>query len=465
MMRPAVTGSAPPRAREGDRGVAVRDRAVLALLRVEAGAHSDQVLSAAPRGGSAPRGESTHRDDALLRELVLGVLRHRSWLDAAIAPCSKRPLASLDPVLLQALRVAAYQMLRLDRVPAPAAVSTAVSVVRRRSGPATAAYANAVLRALERRKTEARPRGALEILHSHPEWLIERLAAAAPPPGIEALLRAHNTPPPVGLRAVPLEDGAVGPPDGAEPSPWLPGAWRARSVTPGALERVREGSLYIQDEASMLVGLMCRPAARDGEPGTVLDLCAAPGGKSLAALERGARVAACDRQRTRLRRLRENLDRTAHRLPGVPAVVLADAARPPFATAAADLVILDAPCSGTGVIRRHPEIRWRLTSQAVAAHAARQAALLRAAMACVAPGGHLIYSVCSVLPEEGEDVVRSSLAEDAGFAIEDPRPLLPRTAHALVGDDGFLRTWPHRDGLDGHCAVRLRRRRAGEGTG
>ncbi|MGH9797408.1 MAG: RsmB/NOP family class I SAM-dependent RNA methyltransferase, partial [Candidatus Polarisedimenticolia bacterium] len=238
-------------------------------------------------------------------------------------------------------------------------------------------------------------------------------------------------------------------------SPVVRGAVRVPRGAPQKSAAFREGLFYIQDEASQIVLGLLEPIDSGM---TVLDLCAAPGGKFLTVLDRketatGLRLA-CDASAARLELLRQNLRRL--RLPSPPLLVM-DAVRPAL-RARFDRILLDAPCSGTGIIRRHPEIRWRRTPEEIAVFAARQAAALDAAAGLTASGGRLVYAVCSLEPEEGPGRVTALLGTRPDLRVVDARGILPPELHRLVTPEGYLRTLPHRDDLDGFFAAVLERR-------
>jgi 16S rRNA (cytosine967-C5)-methyltransferase len=239
------------------------------------------------------------------------------------------------------------------------------------------------------------------------------------------------------------------------PSPWLPGALRVDEGHVQHSAAFRQGAFYIQDEAAQMVADLLRPLH---EGAGFLDLCAAPGGKFLSLVEtrpdRPGPLVAADLSRSRLQRLRRNAKRLG---PGPYHSVVLDATRPALRRRFGR-VLLDAPCSGTGIIRRHPEIRWRRSEQEIARLADRQAEMLRAACDLVAPGGRLVYAVCSLEPEEGAERVANLLASRRDMEPLDARPLLPRGAERLVDRSGYLATLPHRDDLDGFFAAVLRRR-------
>ena len=456
-----------PLARRGGRSAAA-----VILERVEAGrGHSNALLAALPA-------RMDERERALATELVYGVLRRRRALDAAIEGASSRSLGSIAPAVLTVLRLAVYQILFLTRVPRAAAVNEAVKGVRTRSGRAAAAFANAVLRGVCRALTRspqpvpalpdpARDHQAfvsyLETAHSFPRFLVERFLGRYGPSGCEALLDTLNRPAPVVLRPTRrggspevvirrlAEEGIV-----AVPSPVLAGALR---VVRGAAQRsalFREGAFYIQDEASQMVARLLLPiGAGEG----LLDLCAAPGGKILVAAEGcppdAGPIIAADRSLARLRVLGQNARRLG--VQGLIEVAM-DATRPALA-GRFSRVLLDPPCSGTGIIRRHPEIRWRRVEEEIGRFALRQSQALEQACDLVAPGGRLVYAVCSLEPEEGSERIAAILAARPEMKPFDARSLLPFEAQRFVDPSGYLSTLPHRDDQDGFFAAVLVRDR------
>ncbi|MFQ5845856.1 MAG: 16S rRNA (cytosine(967)-C(5))-methyltransferase RsmB [Planctomycetota bacterium] len=452
-----------------------REAAFGILRRVERQGAYASLLLQAMGGETLPA-----RDRALVTELVYGVLRHRLYLDHVIAAFSSRPLERIDADLRLILRLALYQILYLDRIPARAAVNEAVALARRRLGArgrAAAGFANALLRAVGSQPARvpqvppvlgaADPARALALGASHPEWMVRRWIERFGLDGAERLLAAQNRPAPVALR-VNLRRATserVAAALSAQGVPTAPGRFLERFlvVARGAPQRTdafRRGEFYIQDEASGLVARMAR--ARPGE--RILDACAAPGGKALALAEttgeRGL-VVAGDPHAARLGLLRDNARRLGLSWCVAVAGDFAGQRLPLAPGAAFDIVVVDAPCSGTGVIRRHPELRYRLSPAGLDRLVELQARLLERCAPLVRVGGSLLYSVCSLEPEEGPLQARRFLEEHRGFVAEDPRPDLPKAARALVaaGELPCLITLPHRDDLDGFFAARFRRQR------
>jgi 16S rRNA (cytosine967-C5)-methyltransferase len=429
------------------------------LERVETdGAFADLALDAELRRRSLPV-----RDAALATELVYGTLRWQRYLDWIVAPHSRRRLPTLDARVRVLLRMTAYQIVFLERVPAFAAVNDAVTLAR--GAPGVAEYVNAVLRAFARRGAAERdpapphdPVDALATRCSFPTWLAARWRARYGAEEAEALMLALNARPPLTVRANTLRTSReeLAARLGAEehvptrPTPLAPeGLVVEGGGDPGRWRAFTDGACVIQDEASMLVSRLLEPAAG----ATIADVCAAPGTKTthLAQLmDNRGRVLAFDPQPGRLARV----DEAAARL-GVaivetvegPVEVLA-----PRWAGRCDGVLVDAPCSNLGVLRRNPEVKWRRQPADVVAAGERQRGILAAAAALVRPGGRLVYATCSLEPEENDEVARDFLAAHPAFAVEPPAgsPVAPDA-------EGFVRCLPHRHGTDGFTAIRFRR--------
>jgi 16S rRNA (cytosine967-C5)-methyltransferase len=420
------------------RGLAYR-----ALRRIESGkATPAEALGARDAHALDPR----ERD--FLHELVLGTLRRRGVIDHALARLVERPLSEVDPDLLTVLRLGAHQVLDL-RVPPHAAVSQTVELARLRA-PRGAGFVNAVLRRLVREGAPPFPDPGHEPLRwltsagSLPGWLAQRWLDRLGPEGARARAEAFGETPAVVFRLNPrrASGAALAAADVVASATSVPGALRLES---GRLQPLADaGLVYVQDASSQVVA---RLAAR---PGRVLDACAAPGGKSLllADLDASALVVACEASRGRARTLESLVRRWGATN---VACVRADAARPPFARPF-DAVLLDAPCSGLGTIGRNPDIRWRARPEELARHAARQRALLAAVAPLVREGGRLVYSVCSLEPEEGRDVVSDFLGEHPDFR---PAPA-PDWAQPFA-DGPFLATRPETGGGDGFFVAALDR--------
>jgi 16S rRNA (cytosine967-C5)-methyltransferase len=402
------------------------------------------------------------RDRRWTQELVYGMLRRRSQLDAFLSTRVRGGLARLDPDITDLLRLGAYQLLSMRSVPAYAAIAQTVEIAKRRHGLGASKLVNAVLRRLDRERGESggtepaleRPTDPLEALalaSSHPRWLVARWVARWGAEQTAQLLAANNREAPVVVRPygivreqleAMLETAGVR----VEESPLVRDSIQlstAASLT--ELGAFRQGLFFVQDPAATLV-VQYADVAPDA---IVADLCASPGGKTLE-LSRTARfVVAADRSLARVDRLRTNIRRVEARnvYP-----VAADAKDP--ALKGLDAVLIDVPCTGTGTFRRHPDARWRLKASDIALLAGLQRTLLRSAAEIVRPGGLLIYSTCSLEPEENDAQVESFLVDHPEWRLEPPPDgVVP----AAVLDAGRLRVLPQRHGIDGAFAARLRR--------
>jgi 16S rRNA (cytosine967-C5)-methyltransferase len=351
------------------------------------------------------------RDRRLAHELAAGVLRQRQRLDDALSPHVARGIGSVQPRLRRILELGAYQLTSLDRVPAHAAVSVCVDLARDAGGEKAAGFVNAVLRKVgadkvggveEALKDSLAVAGGRDLAqrYSHPGWLVERWLGRFGPTETEALLRWNNQKPPLIVQparaslpelAEAFEAAGVA----ASPAPFGAGLIVGASQ-PKNLPGYERGDFVVQDAAQALVVRY----ADLPEGCTVLDACAAPGGKAIALGRVAGRVLACDRSRERVTRLATNLARAGS---GHSWAVVALAEHPPVR--GADAVLLDAPCLGTGTFARHPDARHRVEPGALRELAARQRALLNGVAGAVRVGGLLVYATCSLEPEENADVV------------------------------------------------------------
>lgn len=386
------------------------------------------------------------RDRRFVHEVTAGVLRRRGDLDLALAPLAEHGWESVAPPIRTLLRLGAYQLVELDKVPAHAAVGTTTELARWAVGEPAARFVNAVLRRLAREGAPAA--SAPGSRRSHPAWLTLRWDARFGLEATDRLLLWNDSPPALVLQPARRDAAAIAAGlDAAgiahEPAPWEAGIVVDAS-RPRDLPGFATGDFIVQDPAQALV---CRFAAVP--PGAlVYDACAAPGGKAIALGRHAGSVLAADRSLRRVRRLRENLARAGS---GREHPVVADAGAPPCR--AADAVLLDAPCLGTGTFARHPDARWRVRPAALATLVAEQAALLEAVAPVVRPGGLLIYATCSLEPEENREQMERFLARHAEFRREPP----PGFPAELLDADGDLELLPQRHGTDGAYAARLRR--------
>ena len=404
------------------------------------------------------------RDRRWTQELVYGMLRRRSWIDALLADRVRGGLARLDADLTDLLRLGVYQLLAMRSVPAYAAIAQTVELAKRRHGIGASKLVNAVLRRVDRErddlgvKTPPDPIDALALRHSHPRWLVQRWAARWGLEETERLLAANNREAPVvarpfGIVREQLEAMLEAAGVRVAEVPLVPDSIQlAGGVSLAELGAFRQGLFFVQDPASTLV---TRFAAVP--PGAIAaDLCAAPGGKALELSRTAGAVFAGDRSPGRMQRVVANLRRLDAR--GIFPFV-GDARSP--ALREADVVLIDAPCTGTGTVRRHPDARWRLKISDLAVMPALQREIVRAAAQLVRPGGLLVYSTCSLEPEENDAQVEAFLAEHPGWTLESPpEGAVPAAVvDARDGSSGgpVLRVLPQRHGVDGAFAARLRK--------
>ncbi len=423
-------------------------------------AFADLLLSRDLRSGALDP-----RDAALATELVNGTLRWRGRLDWVLGRYVRAGLDTLTPWVLNILRLGLYQILFLDRVPPHAAVDECVTLAKKYANPGAAGLVNAVLRKILREGAGAPdpeqiltdPDEAMAVAYSHPAWLVARWRRRLGDEETRSLLLADNRPALVGLRVNPqktdretLRRALAARGIEAEAAPYSRLALRVTgNIAFAGLPEFEEGHFLVQDESETLVGELLAP-----EPGeTVLDLCAAPGAKATQIQEgRGSQgfLIAVDIQRNRLARVVENIQRMGV---GNVGLICADGrslglARP------VDRVLVDAPCSGLGVLGRRSDARWRKTEASMRALLPLQKALLEAGAGHLRPGGVLVYSVCSMEPEEGFRHIESFLAAHPAFEMESAEAFVPSEVVA----EGCLLLYPHRHGTDGAFAARLRRK-------
>jgi 16S rRNA (cytosine967-C5)-methyltransferase len=443
----------------------VRKVAAEILVKVETGkAYSDILLDSALRSS-----ELSRRDGALLTELTYGTLRWRGRIDAHLNPLMRRPLDSAEPFLRNLLRIAVYQLMFLDRIPDYAAVNAAVDLAKLHGGGHAAGFVNAVLRSYLRQDQNQRlpkpdPDAELSKISeywSHPQWLVKLWRDHLGAHELAALLEANNQEAPLVLRANALRttrenlltalrhEGID-----AIQTRWSPQGIRVESKAPiDRLAGFRDGLFQVQGEASQLVSYLLAP-----QPGErVLDACAAPGGKSthLAELmQDSGEIIASDISQRGLRKIEENAERL--RLSSIRTVVADAGEAGPNDRRPYDRILVDAPCSGLGTLRSHPEIKWNRNEADVRRLSQVQQRILARVAAHLKSGGVLVYSTCTLTPDENEQVVQKFLQNYDNFIIEDAAAHLPEPAQSLV-QNGYLLTWPHRHDTDGFFAARLRR--------
>jgi 16S rRNA (cytosine967-C5)-methyltransferase len=411
------------------------------------------------RAGLSPR------DAALATELAYGTLRWQGLYDAILATCVDRPLDELDGRLLDVLRLGTHQIVNM-RIPAHAAVGETVALARDVVGEGPSRLANAVLRRVSDggdleswRARVAEGSDALSIATSHPRWIVTALGEAlarhrgAPDPeGLRALLDADNAParPSLVARRMPVEELRALP--GVKPGRWSPLAATLVEGRPEDLAAIRDGRAGVQDEGSQLIALALVDAPLDGPDATWVDLAAGPGGKAAllasVARARGAHLICIEPHVHRAELVRKALG------PGEHDVRVGDG-RDALEPASADRVLLDAPCTGIGALRRRPEARWRRTPQDLATLGPLQRGLLNAAIDTARPGGVIAYSTCSPHIAETDLVVDDVLRRRSDVELIDARPLLPGVPD--LGPGPAVRLWPHMHGTDGMYLALLRR--------
>lgn len=440
-----------------------RHAALLCLQRLaESSQHADDLIDQ-----ELSRPNLQGPDRGLFAELVFGILRHQGSLDHYLCQLLQQPLEQLELPVLLLLRLGLYQLRHLDRVPAHAAIHATVELTKQVK-PRASGLVNAVLRNYQRRQTEltlpdpsATPSVWLAAAHALPLWLADQWLQQFQLADATALAEASLRVPPLTLRTNTLRisrqeflerlraDGIVAEacslsPEGIS----LPGRGQVTSL-PG----FNEGLFTVQDEASQLVAHLLGP-----QPGeAVLDMCAAPGGKAthLAQLMRDqGTLIATDLNQRRIRRIQESAARLGlHSIQAQAGDVLQSDY---LLEQQFDRILLDAPCSGLGVIRRNPEAKWRLQPAELARCAQRQQQLLDVAARHLKPDGVLVYATCSTAPQEDEAVVEDFLSRHHEFMVENGAQLFPAWT-SLFNSSGYLRLWPHSHGTDGFFAARLRR--------
>lgn len=431
-----------------------RGAAVDILNRIDQqGAHAEPLLDALLSGMEI----RNPQDRGLLTEIVYGTLRMRGQLDWIIALHYRGDFSTLEISVRNILRTGIYQLFFTDRIPAFAAVNEAVGIAKK-DCPAASGLVNAILRNVLREKERITwpemakdPGKAIAILHSHPRWLVERWLDRYGIDETIAACRANNVIPPLDVRVNRLKtsqeeaiaalaaEGII-----AETARFSPDGITLATPAAGLRETTafRNGLIRVQDEASQLVARLCAP-----QPGErVLDLCAGAGGKTLhmaSLMKNRGKIAAVDLHPDKLHLLAAEAGRL-----GVTIVEThtGNATRTPEAFSGAfDRVLLDAPCSGLGTLRRNPEIRWRIAQADLEKCSQIQRRLLRSAALCVKPGGHLVYTTCAVTPEENEQVVTDFLYSLPAFTRISPVGI----PQELIDANGFFLTYPHHHGTDG----------------
>ena len=417
-----------------------------------AGAWSDAVL-----GSVMDANGLLGRDRSFCAALCYGVLQNRMLLDHLIEGCSLLPFGKIEPKVLDLLRLSAYQILFMDRVPNAAAVDSAVQLSKRLRYARASGFVNAVLRhmaagqlALPAEQTAE----ALSLRWSHPLWLTERFISLLGQDEAARLLECDNAPVPITVQTNTLRtdtetllSSLLAKGLSAQRHPWLPDCIQISGGSVQALPEFQNGEFYVQDAAAKLAVTVAGP--QKGQ--RILDVCAAPGGKTFAAaiLSGGAEIIACDLHENKLKRIAEGAKRL-----GLEKITLramdARAFQPEYREQF-DLVIADVPCSGLGVIRKKPDVRYK-SPDTLSGLPKIQSEILKTVSAYVKPGGTLLYSTCTVLPEENSDVCTAFLDGNADFTYEDFN--LPDGSES---QNGMLQLWPQRHGTDGFFIAKLRK--------
>jgi 16S rRNA (cytosine967-C5)-methyltransferase len=453
--RPASGGIATDAA-----GLRSRRTALEILVRVarERG-FADVLLGHRLAGFAAP-------DRRLVTQMVLGTIAWQGRLDYELERICSRPLDAIEPNVIAVLRLALFQLRILSRIPHHAAVDTAVTLAREGAGDAAARFVNGVLRNALRRPIGPPSRepdevAYLAVVHSHPRWLVEKFIEWFGLRGATAMMAANNQAAPNVMR-LNLARGSAEELTARLEREGFDIASRGRfpeTIVLGSAPlfdayALRDGICYPQAVASQMVARMLMPA----HGASVADCAAAPGGKAAHLAEIVGplgRVVAMDLNLAGLKKTRGLAERLGHE--NIFAVRADATAALPLRPKSFDYVLLDAPCTGTGTMREHPEIRWRLDPADFTRMAELQGRMIEQAGALVPPGGVIVYSVCSVAPEEGSGVIANFLRRHPSFAIDMP-PALRESLTGLLGDDDCMRTRPDCGGLDGFFAARLIRR-------
>lgn len=458
--------------KEPQRGAGIspaRKAAFQILLAVEQGpSHSDELL----RGKTVNSLSAADRN--LATALVLGVLRWQILLDHQLHSLLAKPNAKLDAEIRIALRLGAFQLLYLDRIPARAAIDESVELAKQAGHRFAARMVNAVLRKLahassaQKNAAKSDSIAGLALCYAHPQWMVERWVSFFGMAAAQAICAHGQQQAPSTIRLLNSDVEQELPSAGIEvaPAEFLTDARRVLAGDVTASQSFRDGRARLQDEGSQLVAELCA-SSFDQTVRSICDLCAAPGGKTLILAERNpkARIVACEISPPRHAQLQQRLSSLGDRVE----CRLADAATLEVEEKF-DLVLVDAPCSGTGTLGRNPEIRHRLRVEALSRQAERQRTLLHAALRAVRPGGRVVYSTCSIEPEENEEVLAAILAESTGARVVSlaesigalrEKGILTREGaerlRAALSSEGFLRLCPSAFQSDGFFIALLER--------
>jgi 16S rRNA (cytosine967-C5)-methyltransferase len=429
----------------------------------------DHVLEEMYNGGL----NLTRKDHGLFNALTYGVLRWRSRLDWVIRHYSKTPIDRIEPAVQNILRMALFQIIFLDKVPESAAVNTAVDMTKSTAGSWVVKYVNGVLRNAVRGYRElpypdmaSNPVEAMAVEYAFPRWIARRWVDRYGVEDAARICQAVNVIPPVTLRANTLktsrEDLARALSDHVRnvgTTPYAPDGLTVSGLGTAIsdMPAYQEGLFQVQDEAAQLVGLFLDP-----QPGeAVLDACAGLGGKTghmAQMMQNHGRIVALDSSRKKLQRLEAEMKRL-----GVATVTTCaadlDAVPADLPSGSFDRILLDAPCSGLGVLRRNPDAKWRSGKKQLAAYGRRQTGFLNNLAGLVKPSGVIVFAVCSTEPEENESVAKDFLNNHPEFVMENRISQLHGARAEILEPNGFLKTCPHRHQTDGFFAARFRRMR------
>lgn len=432
--------------------MAARETALTALIACrKQGAWSDGVMKQ-----YIARDSLDSREAALASRLCYGVLQNQLLLDHYVASFLNSPLKKLHPIVLDILRLGVYQMTMMDKIPASAAVNESVELAKKHANPGAAKLVNGVLRAVTRAEKLPEPK-SLSVRYSHPEELVELLRTAVPEEQLAALLAADNEAPRTSVQINPLKTTLQNAMDSlnalgaqTEVHPWLDDCFYLSGA--GNLEKLelfQTGAVYVQDAAAKLAAL-----AADLKPGMhVLDCCSAPGGKSFAAgmqMKNEGHIISCDIHPHKIKLIQAGADRLG--LSCIAPQVQDASSRREEWVGKMDAVIADVPCSGLGVIRKKPDIRYKDLAP-LARLPEVQMQILRNQADYVRPGGVLVYSTCTILPRENEQVVARFLEERKDYSLE----LVPVPAGLAAENSGMLTLYPHLHDTDGFFICRMRR--------
>jgi 16S rRNA (cytosine967-C5)-methyltransferase len=411
------------------------------------------------------QGQLSDQDRRFITELVYGTVKAGATLDWLLGLYLNRSLTKVAPVIRNILRLGIYQLFFLEKVPASAACNQSVELAKKYGHAGTVKFVNGVLRNAARSPEkvvypdrDSQPVKYLALKYFHPEWLVERWVERLGVTACEALCQTNNTIPPLSLRTNTIKinrdrllQRLAGEGVACQASAWTPeGIVCQEHPGLGTLTSLQEGLFQVQDESSMLVAHILDP-----KPGEfIIDACGAPGGKTthIAALMNNAgKILSTDIYEHKLALIRENAARLA--LTNIETRALDAVNLGSMFPLKADRVLVDAPCSGLGVLRRKPDSRWRKSPEILRDLPKLQAAILASAAQCVKPGGVLVYSTCTTEPEENQDIVCDFLRAHPDFSLEPTGQYLP----ALKRPDKLLQLWPHTDSIDGFFIARIAR--------